>query len=681
MFHEFFNPVLSNSKYYRRFGGIFSAKRFALAAEGLQDFIKENRGTMELAIIPGFSDEDKRTLLEGSNIDDLITKNWIQDLTQIKEKILEDHVKAISWMIANNYLTIKIILPENNGIPLTKSEINEKGILKKEIGVFYNKDDDSPLSFHGIIDRDDSQMGELYSLDVSRKWIDSEREQIDIDHEDFTNYWNDDVCQLGDITCKIRPLSTDLLKYFKETAPKSREDIPELRKLPILRKYQVEAIDTWLENDGRGIFEMATGTGKTFTAIGGIKRIQDREQKSLIVVTVPYNNLIDQWKRELSKWFISARILGSVNWKQILRDEVDYLNNTTKNESSVIIVSHDLFSSSYFVEQIEKCKICTLLVLDEAHHAGAPSVRKGLSKHYHYRMALAATIERYFDEDGTNFLRDYFQNTSGNSTVFEYSLDKAIHDGLLCKYNYYPFFIQLTEEEITEYQIMTYQAAKLLNSKDREEKEKGEIIIQKRAKIVRDAKNKTDCIKQILKEIPKLDHMLIFCSENQFTNVEEILNHPARYCGIDKSLMFRKITYDNPSDKKKRTAILDEFANGDWDMLLSNRILDEGMDIPQAKICVIMASTGNPTQFIQRRGRVLRTYSEQYPDGSHKTHADIFDILVKPQVAGLDDSQSVKLETGIVKSQMNRIRQMSRLAINRDYCEDKIKEFTADLPL
>ena len=130
---------------------------------------------MELVIIPSFSDEDKKILLTGIEIDDIITKNWIDDLGKIKEKILEDHIKAICWMIANKYLTIKILLPEHDdGTLFTESELNKIAVFRKEIGIFYNRDDDSILSFHGTIDRDDLEIGELYSLDVSRCWIDSE---------------------------------------------------------------------------------------------------------------------------------------------------------------------------------------------------------------------------------------------------------------------------------------------------------------------------------------------------------------------------------------------------------------------------------------------------------------------------------------------------------------------------
>lgn len=681
VFNDFFNNILSNSKHYRRFGGIFSAKRFALTAEGLQKFIQENNGTMELAIIPGFSEDDKEALMQGASVDDIVSKNWIDDLSKIKEKILEDHTKAISWMITNGYLTIKLILPEHNdGSLFTESELNEQAIFRKEIGVFYNKDDNSLLSFHGIIDRHDSEVGELYSLDVSRDWIDSEENQIYLDHEDFSNFWNDEYYTLGSIKCKIIPLSKKLENYFKEIAPKSKSEIPQLRKLPILRKYQTDAIDAWLENDGRGIFEMATGTGKTFTAIGGIKKIQDKEDKILVIIAVPYRNLVDQWKNELSKWFIDSVPLEQGVWRQTLRDEVSHLNQFQGKKMSVLITSHDLFSTEEFVKQIEKCQIPAMLIVDEAHHVGTFSSRNGLSKNYSYRLALSATIDRYFDDDGTDFLRDYFKGPSGKSTIASYSLEQAINDEKLCGYNYYPFFIELTDEELVKYQQLTYRAVRLLNSKNMEDRKKGEILIQNRAKIVRDAENKIQAFKEILKQIKKLKHLLIFCSENQFSDVDEILSNPLKYCKLDKSILFRKITYDNPSNKKDRIKILNDFANEDWDALLSNRVLDEGMDIPQANKCIVLASTGNPTQFIQRRGRVLRVYNEPYLDGSKKNHADIFDILVKPQINDLDDPDSIKLEIGMIRSQLSKIKKMSELALNRDYCMTKIQEFTYGLP-
>ena len=681
VFNEFFNEVLPHSKFYRRFGGIFSAKRFALIAEGLQEFIKENNGTMQLAIIPGFSEADKELLHRGIAVDDVITKNWISDLSMIKEKILEDHIKAICWMIANDYLKVKVILPEHeDGTLFTESELRNLAIFRREIGIFYNKDDDSILSFHGSIDRDEPEIGELYSLDVSRYWISTEQDRINADHENFSKYWDDESFQIDTIRGRVIPLSKELESYFIKNAPKTKSEIPDLKKMPVLRKYQADAISKWLENGGRGIFEMATGTGKTFTAIGGIKKIHNKEKKVLVIVAAPYRNLLDQWEKEMSKWYIESIVLESGTWRRTLRDEILHMNHLDGKKMSVLITSHELLSDAEFIRQIERCKIPLILIADEAHHLGTFGGQQGLSKNYTYRLALSATIARYFDDDGTEILRNYFSGDSGKSTIVTYSLEKAIGDKRLCGYNYYPFFVSLDPDEVDQYRSLTYQAARLLNSKKLEDRKRGENIIKKRAIIVRDAKSKIDCFKEIMRQINEIKHLLVFCSENQFDDLDVILSDAARHCGIDRSILFRRITYENPPDKKDRTRILNDFANEDWDVLLSNRVLDEGMDIPQARSCIILASTGNPTQFIQRRGRVLRTYSEPYKDGSKKTHADIFDMLVRPQVHNLD-GDALRLETSIVKSQLNRIRQMGRLAINRDYCMKQIQEFTKGLTL
>ena len=678
VYNEFFNIVLPQSTYYMRYGGFFSAKRFALMAEGLQEFII-NDGIMELAIIPIFSKEDIDAMIKGIDVNDIIARNWIDDFSKIKEKFLEDHRKALSWMIANEFLTVKLVIPEHDdGTPLFESELKNLAILNKEIGIFYNKEDKKPISFHGTIDRDNLDVGELYSIDVSRHWFQSEKEKITSDHEEFINFWDGEIYQIGSVKCRISPLTNKLKEYFRRDAPQTKSKIPDLKKLPVLRKYQNLAVASWMKNSGRGILEMATGTGKTFTAISCIKKIESKNNKNLIIVAVPYNHLLDQWNTELHKWNITSVILGSGEWRQIIRDEISHINRFDGNKTSVLIISHVLFARDDFITQLKKCKVPTMLIVDEAHHVGTLNTRNGLTKDYQYRLGLSATIERYYDQDGTQFLREYFKGPTG-STVANYSLKDAIKDGKLCEYNYYPSFIELTENEFNDYQELTYRAVRLLNSKEIEKQKRGEELIMMRAKIVRDATNKLDMLQKILKQISEIKHLLIFCSEKQFDSVENILNNPSKYSIDEKSILFRRITYENPKLKKDRTKILNEFADENWNVLLSNRILDEGMDIPQARNCIVLASTGNPTQFIQRRGRVLRPYSELYKDGSKKTHANIYDILVRPQINNFTDHDSIKLELGMIHSQLARITQMGELALNKEHCLNEIKKFTYGL--
>lgn len=690
VYSDFFNKVLSQSNFYRRFGGVFTGQKFIHCAEGLQNFIHEHDGQMELALIPNFSEKDKEAF-KNKTIDEVITSNWIEDLSQIKDKFQQDHIKALAWMIANKKLIIKLILPKHSdGTPLTISELNEQDIFKEEIGIFYNADEpEDKLSFQGFVDVDNKILGESIKIHVSRPWI--EKDRINADHIAFGNFWNNESYQIGSITCDIRPLSDELLDYFKKESPASKDEIPKLQKLPTLRQYQKDAVRKWHENKGKGIFEMATGTGKTFTAIACIKKLETIHDNLLVIVSAPYTNLVDQWQQELSKWYIDSSILDK-GWTKELRQEIQVSNKSETKKLSVLICSHAKFARKEFLETIEKSKIPTMLIVDEAHHVGAGNTgkdddgvlitngsRKGLSEKYQYRLGLSATIERYFDQDGTDFIRNYFTGDSGDSTVYTMSLKQAIDEGKLCRYNYYPSFVELSDEEFIEYKRLTKLAVSYLNSKHYEERLKGENLIIKRGKIVRDAASKINEFIKIMKNIPDIKHLLLFCSENQYAELEKLLDSPSNL-NLKKSPTYHRITYNIPKKKKDRMRILKDFANEDYEIILSNRVLDEGMDIPQAKSCIVLASTGNPTQFIQRRGRVLRKYDDAYKDGSRKTHANIFDILVKPRIHDLDNLESQKLEIGLIRSQLNRIQQMGELAINREYCLEKIKEFSYDLP-
>ena len=683
VYNDFFNKVLSESTYYRRFGGIFSGKKFKNCAEGLQNFIHENDGHMELVLIPDFDDEDKKTLSK-KTIDEVITSKWIQSFDQIKEKLEEDHIKALAWMIAHDRLKIKLLLPKHqDGTPLNIDEVKEQDIFREEVGIFYNKDNpQEKVSFHGTIDIDNKAVDEYYQIRVSRP--DSELERIRLDHEKFNNFWDGDVFEFGNIICEIKPLSDELLEFFKKTAPVKA---PNLKKLPSLFDYQKLAVEKWFLNDCRGVFEMATGTGKTYTAIGCIDELRKQNSKLLVIIAAPYTNLVTQWQESLSKWFIPSRILDK-NWTQIIYDEVDSINKIQEDSLTVLICTHAKFARNELLREIEQCKIPTLLIVDEAHHVGSGNTdkdddgiksvegaRKGLSESYQYRLGLSATLERHYDYDGTEILKNYFKGKNNESTVFEFSLERAIKEKKLCQYNYHPYFVELTDDEFAYYKSLTHSAIKKLNSKIPEVRLQGEDLMKKRALIIQDAEKKIDCFFDIMKTFTDIRHLLIFCSRNQYEKAEDILDNPEKF-NYSKRIDHRRITYNDPPKKKDRTKILKEFANEDWHIILSNKVLDEGMDIPEAKNCAILSSTSNPTQFVQRRGRVLRKFNDQYKDGTKKTNAEIYDILVRTKIDDFENLDERKLELGIIRKQLKQMKLMSRLAKNHSYCLDKIKEFT-----
>ena len=702
VYADFFNKILPHCNSYSRFGGLFSGQKFVQCAEGLQDFIKENDGKMQLAIIPVFDEEDKEAVSENSR-EQVITEKWKLELSEIKDALKQNHVKALAWMIATGRLTIKLILPQDeNGNPLTRKDLSEDFL--NEVGIFTNKHGEA-LSFHGHIDAGKNE-SDVIRIITSRPWVAKEKKQRNIDFEKFENFWNNDTWKIGAITCKIKPLTDELIEYFKETAPETAPEL--LKKLPSLWEYQNDAIEKWCENGNIGIFEMATGTGKTFTAIGCIKKLQDENKKLFVVIAAPYTNLVDQWEDELKKWFIpSIKLEGS--WTKDLRREIKAINRTTENQLTVVVCSHAKFASDELLKNIEKCETPTMLIVDEAHHVGAGSViedddeiitvggaRKGLSEKYDFRLALTATLVRYYDPEGTAYLRNYFTGTTNKSTVATFDLRRAINEcsncreskekchcgdfkGYLCAYNYYPYFIELTEDEFDKYKIFTYKAMPYLNSKDPAKISIGKNYIIQRSRIIRDAKQKMPQFIEIMKSFSKIKHLLVFCSDIQYPEVDYILKNAPTTLGYGRPT-YTTIAYNKPKDKRKRKNILRGFANEEYDLILSNKVLDEGMDVPQAKSCIVLASTGNPTQFVQRRGRVLRQYDNPYLDGTRKTHADIYDILVRPNLEGLDDPEVHKLEIGMIRSQLERITEMGELALNRPVCMDKIKEFKNNLP-
>jgi len=712
VYHDFFNEVLKNSSKYCRFGGLFSSKKFVQCADGIQEFLNENDGEMYLVIIPIFDKKDIDALKTESKMK-VITNQWKIEIDKIKDVLEQDHVKALAWMIAHDRLKVKLIIPEHeNGTPLSKEELNDVDEFRNEVGIFFNKEDSNPLSFKGNINFENEQFPDGYvDIRTSRMWVDSEEDHIEEEYTKFNNFWENDSYEIGNIKCKIEPLKDELLTYFEETSPPIPPKI--LKKLPKLFDYQEDARDAYIENEGVGIFEMGTGTGKTFTALGCIKKIQEKNEKLLVVIAVPYTNLVNQWQQESKKWYFepSAIILDGKGWIGNLRDLIRDFNKDQNHESiKILICTHAKFSRQELIDEIKKSKMPTMLIVDEAHHVGSGNTekdddgvqsvegsRKGLTDYYKYRLALSATINRHHDDEGTNILRKYFTSSKGIDTVYEYTLERAIKEKKLCEYYYYPYFVNLTPKEFDEYVEITIRAVRMLSNKDPIIRTKGEDLIKKRALKIRDASEKINKFPEIVKDlIEKLDndlrHLLIFCSENQYEDLENILDDPERNFNYKNRIDHVRITYKDPPNKEDRVKILEEFKDEKWHTILSNRVLDEGMDVPQAKCCIILASTTNPAQFIQRRGRVLRTMSGHYKDGSKKKYAYIFDLLVRPDIDGIekvsknlkytieDIQNAKKYEIKIIRNQLEKIETMTRLAKNRSKCEKKINEFKHDLP-
>lgn len=661
IYADFFNKVLANSHKCQRIGGLFSSKNFAACAIGMQEFI-QNDGTMELVLSPIFTPEDADAIYAGAaEQEDKISESWIKQFDEIKDKFEQNHTRALAWLLKNKHLKIKIaIFKDGSGRPVDDQQIYNVSFLKNKIGIYHGRSTNEFVSFKGNIDFDDPILGEAYNFDVFKYWDKSERERVEQHHQTFLQYWDNATPVDKDkrtVTMIDLPLAVHKNLISKSFASK---DQIKLTYLPTLRSYQRKAVDSWLNNNCVGILEMATGTGKSITAINAIAELRKRCPTALVVAVSPFDTIAQQWQTYFANaGYDHIVTLNNPKWKQDLRDLITLLNLNAKKEINVVVTSYNTYSNKNFIELVQTAKVPLVLLADEVHHAGAPIRRHGLLPEYKYRLGLTATFDRYYDDIGTKILSGYF-----DSVVFTYDLKQAIHDQILVGYYYYPHYVDLTEDEYDRYVVATNRIAMLWDTRkddDSVEDELERAIIQ-RSRIIRDATNKIPKFQEIINANPDLKHTLIYCSEKQIDDVQ------TRLLRADPPILSRRITASEPKNHEKRAQIMRDLATEDYHVVVAIGVLDEGIDIPEAKQCILLSSSGNPKQFIQRRGRVLRRFPGKYTNNSTKDFAIIHDIIVQPESDINSHISSKNIVRSILRSQIDRQCDMAKLAINADEC-------------
>lgn len=479
-------PVLSQAVLYHRLAGFFTSSSLAVAARGMSNFIKNN-GKMKLVVGAKLQKDDVEAIRQGlEEPEQLIEKISLQDLYSINNEFVNDHVSALGWMVANKTLEIKVaIVTDDTGIPLDADTIERKGIFHQKVGILQDKDDNS-ISFSGSINETASAwIHNIEEFKVFRSWEEGEKEYLQSDYRKFEKYWNGSGKNV-----KVMNIPEAVKEKLIEIAPK---DVTELnlsldkwqiretstKKRIVLLDYQNQAISNWLKNDKKGIFEMATGTGKTFTALGCLKNLLKNEEKLITVITCPYDHLVKQWQDNIKDFDIISDIIiadsSNHNWKNKLADYVLDIKNDLK-EKLIILTTHATFSSGDFINIIKIPNKKLFLIADEVHGIGAPKRQEGLIEDYDYRLGLSATPKRWFDLEGTDKLFEYF-----GDTVFEFTLKDAIYNlnpdtgnTYLTPFVYEPIFIQLTDDEIDDYVRETEKIVKSLHS-SRTDVEKEEI--------------------------------------------------------------------------------------------------------------------------------------------------------------------------------------------------------------
>jgi len=667
--HDFYVPVLSKAKKYCRLAGFFSSSALAVAAKGMSPFIK-NQGSMKLIVGARLQKRDIEAIKEGlEDPEKVIAEMMLEDLEQIQEEFVRDHVKALAWLVAKNQLDIKVaIVVDRYGQPMDYETALRRGIFHQKVGILEDEDGNL-LSFSGSVNESATAWEDnIEEFKVFRSWVGAEKEYFEADFSRFNKFWEGHATRT-----KVVDIPKAIKEKFIQIAPNNIEELDLDRWAPgdkqaraiELRKYQQEAVQNWLSSDKKGIFEMATGTGKTIAALSCLKKTLETENKIVVVISSPFIHLSEQWIREFDKLNVSSdKVLADSSqnrWRDKLVDSILDVENGI-SERLIVLTTHNTFSSADFMNIIRESKkrvpqLKFLLIVDEVHGIGAPERRNGLIEEYDYRLGLSATPKRWFDFEGTDKIFGYF-----GDVVFEFSLKNAIDEGYLTPYFYKPHFTSLTPEEMEKYQEETRKISRAYyRSKDEDKKDEiFTLLCIKRQKIIRNATNKLVVFKEILDEISEIKHCLIYCSPKQIRTIQEILNQ--RNIVQHK---FTEIEGTKPQDRfgglSERDFLIKQFSEGKYQALVSMRCLDEGVDVPPARVAIMLDNSGNPREYIQRRGRVLR----KYPG---KENAVIHDIIVEPVLRPTISHELGSLERRIIAKELERYRDFARSSQNAEGC-------------
>ncbi|AGB42044.1 DNA phosphorothioation system restriction enzyme [Halobacteroides halobius DSM 5150] len=675
LIRNFYIPVLSNAVIYKRAVGYFSSAVLLQLSKGISKLI-DNNGKIQIVASPELNQDDIEAIQTGYELRDEVMKRALfRNFREPKNDIEKERYNYLAHLISNNQLDIKIALIDEGK---TRGIYHEKiGIVEDELG---NK-----VAFTGSLNETENAIQSNFeSIDVYCSWNGgTDLERVRNKSRDFDQLWKNETNRLAiyDFPDAVRD---EILNYKKGYVKKEerilnlnnkvseskatysyKTNYPKLPDWLDIRGYQQKAIDSWIANDYVGLLNMATGTGKTITALSGITKLwNDLDDKLVVIIVCPYTHLVEQWREDIVEFNMDPIIAYSSsdqkNWRKILDKKIHRYNLDIINHIS-IVTTNGTYKTDKFQQLIDNINENVVFVVDEVHNAGATGFLEVLNNNFEYRLALSATPKRHFDQEGTKAIFDYF-----DKQVYHFGLKRAIADGFLTQYYYYPQIVYLTNEEYDEYLKISKKAYKSLAHTDEgtELTEVAKRLLIKRARLVAGATNKLDELRELMKERTESNYNLVYCGstyvEDEFSNREmRQIEAVTRILGNELNMRVAKFTAEESMEERKK--IIKNFSDGETlQSIVAIKCLDEGVDIPAIENAYILASSTNPREFIQRRGRVLRQFKG-------KDFAYIYDFITLPrpiEEVPLIDQQLLKYDLSLVEKEVKRAKEFASLAEN-----------------
>lgn len=715
---QFYLDGLTNSSEFHLLLGYFSSAAINLLALGFATFISQG-GKMRMVINHLLSEKDKEALEKAQQSEFPVGLFDLSDIFQLAATLNEydrHFFECLAYLIAKKRIEITIIKPKaGRGIAHYKSGVFFDGAnyvgYKASCNFTWNGLSENLEELEAFLDWEDGRSHtlvrkQLKVIDNYTSESDNEVEYLspsDIEVAIKKQFGGKDVDDLliqeKELLEKKSKLSFN--SKLKKTIEQIEDEIEKRMSKPRFpydegpREYQIDAYKKWVLNDYKGIFAMATGTGKTLTSLNCVLQEYKKDNFYKFIVLVPTTALAKQWIEEANEKFNYQNVVlccsENPNWK----DELTQIGKSILFGRPInygIITTYASFKGlkfqtvlkDYFQDDFYKIT----LIADEAHNFGSPGFLKVIPDFISKRIGLSATPERQFDDEGNKTLNDYF-SCSDNEYTFEYDMKTAIDNGILCRYYYYPVVVNLEIEEQERYLKISKELVKYIDPETGKYRESDYVnnLLIKRKNIIHKATNKLNALLSIINKIGKdnFKRAFIYVPEGIETDYVEFENIPFDIEDETSKLIDNYITeiYDNfqfkmakfTGETKNRDQILTQFKEGKLDALLAMKCLDEGVDVPQTQYAIFCSSTGNPRQYIQRRGRVLRIHKD-------KRYAIIYDMIIKPTIYHTNTDESfTKMEKNIFLSELRRLVNFAVLSENKDESLAGLESLCYDLEI
>lgn len=680
---EFYVPTLREAILYKRAVGFFSSKALVELSKGITGLLNNN-GRIQFIVSPLLQEEDVHAIEQGYNLREIVVTSIMREFREPQSRSEEERLNWLAHLISTGDLDIKVAFTPPSSVT---------GMYHEKMGILVDKDNNI-IAFSGSMNETLNAFVNNYeSIDVYVSWKSEDAVRVQDKINAFDMLWNN---KETNITVMDFPeAAKEKLQSYKKKHVDFKLDNLELKlepegickNTPIipsgkdLYSYQNDAIDEWVKNNYHGIFDMATGTGKTYTGLGAAARVYADKKRVAIIIVCPYQHLVEQWVDDIILFNLNP-IIGyssSVqrNWlKQLKNDVLDFKLGII--DCMCFVTTNSTFSLLYTQEQLNQLGPDTLLIVDEAHNFGAYNLSHSLSDNIQYRLALSATIERHRDEEGTQRLFKYFGKKS-----IEYGLERAIREDKLTPYYYHPKVVYLTNDELDRYHDLSNQIKKCSRVDKvgkRSLSDLGMRLAIKRARIVAGAAEKIGLLRELMLQYRHDTHMLVYCgATNTYDPTRdrsiEDTEGERQIIAVSKMLgneLGMKVTHFTSSENaKERKKITKQFSDADpYQALVAIKCLDEGVNIPSIKTAFILASSTNPKEYVQRRGRVLRK-------AKGKSYAVIYDFITLPrELSSVFPNPQDGGEITLILKEVARMREFGEISLNSSEADKLVKQLT-----